>query len=79
MASNTKKQYKSQAKITKITATSRGAVKIRDNYFTVEYSEERSIPDIEGIDMEQERKILWDEVNDVVDGQIQDIVKYYKK
>lgn len=68
----------SKAIITKITATSRAAVKIRDNYFTIEYAEERSIPtDIE-VDMDSERTILWDEVNRVVDDQIEDIINTYK-
>ena len=68
----------SKAIITKITATSRAAVKIRDNYFTIEYAEGRSIPtDIE-VDMDSERTILWDEVNRVVDDQIEDIINTYK-
>ena len=83
MANNKEKPYESKAKITKITATSRGAVKIRDNYFTVEYAEERTFPDVllpnGGIDMDKERQILWDEVNSVVDDQIRDIVNTYKK
>lgn len=79
MAVNTKKQYESKAIINKISATSRGAVKIRDNYFTVEYAEERTIPELPDIDIDKEREILWDEVNCVVDNQIQDIINTYKK
>ena len=37
--------YESKAKTTKISATSRSAIKIRESYYTVEYTEERSIPD----------------------------------
>lgn len=70
--------YESKASVTKISATSRVAIKIKDNYYTVEYSEERSIPDIEGIDMDTERSILFDEVNAVVDNQCEEILKTFR-
>ena len=70
--------YESKAKTTKIVATSRAAIKIKDSYYTVEYSEERSIPDVEDIDLSQERKILWDEVNAVVDDQCASIIETFK-
>lgn len=63
--------YESKAKITTIRATSRASVKIRDNFYTLEYSEERVIPEVEGVDIEEERKILWDVVNNEVDLQIE--------
>lgn len=72
MAKNT---YESKAVITSIRATSRASIKIKDSYFTVEYSEERIIPDIDGIDIEKEREILWDTVNDECDNQIELIAK----
>ena len=72
-------KYESKAIVTKINATSRVAIKIRDNYYTVEYSEERSIPDIEGIDVEQERILLFDAVNNVVDAQAEDIIRTFQK
>jgi len=75
MSNDTK--YESQAKITTIRATSRASVKVRDNYFTVEYSEERVIPEIEGVNIEEERKILWDVVNGECDNQILDIKELY--
>lgn len=62
---------------TKITATSRSAVKIRDNFYTVEASEERSIPNSD-VDMEKEYDALFNEVNDVVDKQVKDIVETFK-
>ena len=71
-------KYESLAVVTKITAVSRVAIKIRDNYYTVEYSEERSIPDTEGVDVELERKLLWDNVNRTVDAQAEEIVKSFK-
>ena len=64
---------------TKITATSRVAIKIKDNYYTVECSEERSIPDVEVVDIEKERQALFDDVNATVDMQIEDIYNTFKK
>ena len=71
--------YETKATVTKISATSRVAVKIRDNFYTIEYSEERSIPDVEGVDMKKERQMLFDDVNATVDDQVEDIVKSFKK
>ena len=62
--------YVSKAKVVSIRATSRASVKIKDNYFTVEFSEERMIPDIKGVDLEEERALLWDTVNDECDNQV---------
>ena len=70
--------YESKALVTKITATSRVAIKIRDNYYTVEYSEERAIPDIEGVNVEAERVALFDTVNNIVDTQAEDIIKTFQ-
>ena len=67
----------SKAKTTTIKATSRVAIKIKDNFYTVEYSEERSLPD-EEVDMEFERNVLWDDVNKVVDNQCAEILKTFK-
>lgn len=61
--------YEPKARISKIQATSRMSLKVKDNYFTVEYTEERVIPDIEGVDIEQEKQALWDAVNNEVDNQ----------
>lgn len=74
-----KKKYMSKAVISKISATSRGSVKIRDSYFTVEYSEERIIPELDGIDISEERRLLWDTVNLEVDKQIDDIYTEFEK
>ena len=70
-------EYESCAVITRITATSRASVKIGDRYFTVEYAEERAIPNTEGVDIELERKALWDAVNNECDSQIEDIYKTF--
>lgn len=71
--------YKSKAVISKITATSRMSVKIKDNFYTIEYSEERLIPDIDGVDIDAEKKLLWDVVNGEVDNQIADIYELYEE
>jgi hypothetical protein len=70
--------YESKAVVTNIKATSRVAIKIRDNYYTVEYTEERSIPDVEGVDIEQEQNLLFDSVNSIVDAQAEDIIKTFQ-
>ena len=71
--------YESKATVTKISAVSRVAIKIKDNYYTVEYSEERSIPDTPEIDIMAERQLLFDDVNAVVDSQAEDIIKTFQK
>lgn len=70
--------YQSKAVVTNIKATSRVAIKVRDNFYTVEYSEERAIPDVEGVDLEQEQNILFDSVNNIVDAQAEDIIKTFQ-
>ena len=72
-----KKIYEAKGKTTAIRITSRASVKIGDNFYTVEYCEERSIP--EDADVVQERRILWDEANMECDSQIEDIIRTYKK
>ena len=71
--------YQSKAVITSIKATSRVAIKIKDNYYTVEYTEERNVPDVDGVDVDEERKLLWDDVNAIVDDQATDIIKTFSK
>lgn len=73
------KNYESHAVPTEISATSRCAIKVRDNYYTVEVSEKRAITDVDGIDMDLEYKMLFDEVNKVVDAQCQDIIDTFVK
>ena len=72
-----KKEYKSVAKTTCIRATSRASVKIGDSFYTLEYCEERALPD--NADVEKERALLWDVVNNECDNQIQDVLKTFKK
>ncbi len=79
MAVRKKTEYVSKAVSTKITASSRCAVKIRDNYYTIEASEERSIIDPDNADMDKEWALLFDAVNKIVDTQTADIIKTFEK
>ena len=74
-----KKTYTSKAVTSKITATSRISLKINETFYTLEYTEERLIPAMEGIDIATERELLWDTVNAEVDKQAEDVQKMYKK
>lgn len=71
------KAYESKATTTAIRATSRASIKVKDNFYTVEYCEERSVP--VDCNLEEERSILWDTCNAEVDNQIQDILDTFKK
>ena len=68
-----------KAVTTSIKATSRVAIKVRDNFYTVEFSEERAVPDSADINLEQERAELWDAVNGSVDEQCEQILKTFKQ
>lgn len=74
-----KKIYEQKAITSKIQFTSRASIKIGDSFYTIEACEERLIPAVEGVDIEQERKLLWDTVNTECDAQIADILKTFKK
>ena len=69
--------YEQKAITTTIRATSRASVKVStrggDNFYTVEYCEERMIPDLPDVDLDTEKRILWDDVNREVDKQVEDI------
>jgi hypothetical protein len=74
------KNYESKAKPTKITFTSRCSLKINDNHYTVEASEERTIDVNEDyVDLAEEWGYLCDEVNTIVDNQCEDIVKTFEE
>ena len=72
-------EYEVKGVTTSIRFTSRASVKIGDSFYTLEACEERMIPDIEGVNIAEERRILWDVVNNEVDEQIRDIVSALKK
>jgi hypothetical protein len=70
--------YTPKAVVTEISATSRVAIKIRDNFYTVEYTEKRAVPDVEGINVDEERLALFDAVNSIVDQQADDILRTFQ-
>lgn len=72
--------YTSKATTTSIKCSSRASICIDKSYYTVEYTEERSVPqDLTETELNKERQILWDTVNDEVDLQILEIEKIFKK
>jgi len=78
MAKKSEKKYESKAIINSIKATSRISLKVNETFYTLEYTEERLIPAVEGVDIEKERAILWNTVNAEVDKQAEDVQKMYK-
>ena len=69
--------YESKAKTTKISYTSRASVKIHENFYTVEATEERSIPDVDDVNMAEEWKLLCSAVDAIVDNQCEEIVRTF--
>lgn len=67
----------SETRTTSIRCTSKASVKIKDSYYTLEYSEERCIG--EDADVSEEREKLWAIVNGEVDNQIDDIISALKR
>ena len=53
------KTYVPKAETTKISATYRVSLKLDTNYVTVEYSEERLVPNLPDVDINKEREDLW--------------------
>ena len=61
-----------------ISATSRCAIKVKDNFYTIEASETREITDTQNVDIEGEWNYLFEEINSVVDAQCEQIIKTFK-
>lgn len=72
-------KYESKAITTQIRATARASVKIKESFYTFEYSEERTIPQVDGVDLNEERQALWDAVNDEVYFQVDDMLNSVAK
>ena len=70
--------YEVKGKTTKITATSRCAIKIKDNFYTQELIEERVLPENEEVDLDKEYEALFNSVNDEIDRQMQDILNTFR-
>ena len=65
------------AKTTLISASSSVTIKIKDNYYKVEYKEEREL--CEGDNVDFERQSLWDDVNTTVDTRAEDILRTFNR
>ena len=65
------------AKTTLISASSSVTIKIKDNYYKVEYKEEREL--CEGDNVDFETQSLWDDVNTTVDTQAEDILRTFNR
>lgn len=70
--------YEVKGKTTKITATSRCAIKIKDNFYTQELIEERVLPENGEVDLNKEYEALFNSINDEIDRQMQDILKTFR-
>ena len=70
-------KYTQKAITNTIKYTSRCAVKIRDNYYTIEATEERIVTDDSNVDLDKEWDFLADSVNAIVDKQCEEIVKTF--
>lgn len=73
------KEYKVKAKTKTITATSKVSIKVGDSFYTLEFTEERTIPQTSTVNLTLEKDMLWDEVNSQVDKQIEDVLRTFKK
>ena len=71
-------EYTPKAITTKISAASSVTIKIRDNYYKVEFSEERELPAGEDFNLEAEKDALFDSVNATVDQQAEDILRTFQ-
>lgn len=66
--------YTSKARPTVIKFSSRASTKIKDQYYTIEYGEERQIDNFDEVNLDKEKRALIDDCNEVVDNQIKEIV-----
>lgn len=73
--------YNQQAVTTEIRAESSSTIVIpingKDTYYKVSYGETRTVP--LSANMEMEKKILFDDINKVVDDQVMEIVSAYSE
>lgn len=70
--------YEIKGKTTKIQATSRCAIRIKDNYYTTELVEERVLPNDDSVRLDLEYKALFDSINAEIDNQMKDILTTFK-
>lgn len=58
---------------------SRISVKVQENFYTIEYGEEREIPNFDLVNLEKERQALIDDCNRIVDREAEEIYKTFLK
>lgn len=74
-----KEEYTPQSLPKEISCVSRVSLKIRDNFYTLEYGETRSIQEGFNYDnIDKEREALWNTCNDEVDRQAQEVQNLFK-
>lgn len=66
-------EYKIKGIPTEIKATSRVAIKIKENFYTIEATETRALP-AENVNLDAEYAALFDSINGIVDAQCNDIL-----
>lgn len=67
--------YASMAKTVSIQCSSRASVKIGQNFYTFEATEQRSIPDNPNVDVDKEQEILFAKLHAMVDRQIDETLE----
>jgi uridine kinase len=73
--------YESKAIPKQFGGASRASVKIKDSFYTFEASLQKEFPagiNMDEVDMEQEWKLLYEELNSLVDDQIDEIQSAYQ-
>ena len=75
--------YETHSVPTEISATSRASIKVStksgDNFYTVEAYQKRTITEVEGVDIDSEYAMLFDDLNKIIDNQCEDIIRSLKK
>lgn len=73
-----KKEITIKGETVRIVANSKNTVKIGDNFFSIEATEERTIPTNQIVDMKAEWDDIFNSVNTVVDDQIINVKQTFK-
>ena len=71
-------EYIPKAKPTNIHFVSRASIKIQDNFYTIEYGEDRQV-NYDEVNINKERQALINDCNNEVDNQIKEIYETFIK
>lgn len=69
------RMYTPKAKTTSISARVKLTVKVFDNYVSVEGNEERTVPDVDKVNLDKEWQFLWDNVYNVCEIELHKALK----